>query len=218
MKAVVFDMDGVIFDSERCVLESWEVVAGRHGLQGIREVFPKCLGLTREATRQVMLDCYGDDFPYDAFREEASVVFHGKYDGGRLPLKPGARELLFALNERGIKTALATSTRSASVLPELRDAGLLPYFDVVICGDMIANSKPAPDIFLRACEELQVAPEEAFGIEDSFNGVRSASSAGLHTIMVPDMKEPDTEITALADVILPSLAEAQEYMMRQFER
>ncbi len=217
MKAVVFDMDGVIFDSERRVLECWQEVAANHGLEGIEGVFYNCLGLNRTKTMAVMLGHYGEDFPYEEFRQEASVLFHSRYDGGRLPMKSGAIELLAMLKERGMKVALATSTRSQSVLPELRDAGILPYFDAVVCGDMVENGKPAPDIFLKACELVGVAPEEAFGIEDSFNGVRSATSAGLRTIMVPDMKEPDEELRGLAEVVLPSLVEVREYILSDID-
>ncbi len=212
MKAVVFDMDGVIFDSERRVLECWEEIANNNGFEGINEVFPKCLGLNREKTREVMLAYYGEDFPYDEFRVEASKLFHARYDGGRLPMKPGVVELLSWLKESGMQIALATSTRSASVMPDLRDAGILPYFDAVVCGDMVANSKPAPDSFLKACEELGVEPAEAFAVEDSFNGVRSATCAGLRTIMVPDMKEPDDEMRALAECVLRSLLEVKRYI------
>lgn len=213
MKAVVFDMDGVIFDSERRVLECWQQVAANHGFEGIEGVFYNCLGLNRAKTKLVMLKHYGEDFPYEEFRQEASVLFHSRYDGGRLPMKPGVVEMLTALKEHGMKVALATSTRSQTVLPDLRDAGILPYFDAVVCGDMVENGKPAPDIFLKACELVGVAPEEAFGIEDSFNGIRSATSAGLRTIMVPDMKEPDEEMRGLAEVVLPSLVEARQYIL-----
>lgn len=210
--AVVFDMDGVIFDSETCVIESWIVVAEKYGIEGIEEACNECLGLNKDATRVKMLERYGADFPYDDYKKEASKFYHEKYDGGRLPMKPGIKELLKFLKNNGKKVAVASSTRREVVESEIRDAGLLKYFDVLVCGDMVTNSKPDPEIFLKACAELGISPLRSFAIEDSFNGIRSASSAGLRTIMVPDRIEPDEEMCKLSEVILPSLVEVKEYI------
>ncbi|MBQ4068366.1 MAG: HAD family phosphatase [Lachnospiraceae bacterium] len=210
--AVIFDMDGVIFDSETCVIESWMHVADKYNIEGIEEACNECLGLNREATKIKMLERYGSNFPYDEFKQEASKFYHDKYDGGLLPLKPGIEDLLRFLKDNDKKVAVASSTRREVVEAEIRDAGLLKYFDILVCGDMVAKSKPEPEIFLKACELLEVSPSRSFGIEDSYNGIRSASSAGLRTIMVPDRMEPDDEMRNLSEVILPSLVEVKEYM------
>ncbi len=212
IQAVIFDMDGVIFDSERKVVECWLEIAEKYHIEGIEEQCQKCLGTNYAATRQIMLDHYGEDFPYDEYKAEASALYHERYDGGRLPMKPAIRELLQWLKANGIKTAVASSTRSALVIQQLKDAGLLDYYDAVIGGDMVKVSKPEPDIFLKACEELKVSPENACGIEDSYNGIRSVSRAGMHPIMVPDMAPPTEEMEKLAEVILPSLAEVIGYL------
>lgn len=205
--AVIFDMDGVIFDSERLVILCWKVVAEQYGIENIEEACRECLGLNREAAKEKMLLRYGADFPYDEYKKEMSDLFHSRYSGGRLPLKTGVVELLTYLKEQEIAVALASSTRSEVVLAELRDGGILPFFDKVICGDMVKRSKPAPDIYLKACEELQVEPERAYAIEDSYNGIRAAHSGGLRPIMVPDLAEPTEEMRELAEVILPDLIE-----------
>lgn len=210
--AVIFDMDGVIFDSERLVILCWQVVAEKYGIENIEEACRECLGLNREATKEKMLIRYGADFPYDEYKREMSDLFHRRYSGGRLPLKAGAIELLTYLKEQGIAVALASSTRSEIVLAELRDGGILPFFDKVICGDMVKRSKPAPDIFLKACEELQVKPERAYAIEDSYNGIRAAHSGGLRPIMVPDLAEPTEEMRELAEMILPDLVEVRKVL------
>ncbi len=212
-EAVVFDMDGVIFDSERLVLECWTVVAEKYGIADIETAMRKCLGVNATETREIMLQIYGADFPYEAFRKEASALFHSKYDGGRLPMKTGVVELLQYLKDCEIKIALASSTRRAVVEQELQDAGILPYFEQVICGDMVERSKPAPDIYEKACEALGVAPDKAFAIEDSYNGIRSAYDAGLHPIMVPDMSEPTAEMVEKADAILENLHEVREFLV-----
>ena len=116
------------------------------------------------------------------------------------------------LKDNGIKTALASSTSSASVLREIVGAGLEKYFDQIVCGDMVERSKPAPDIWLEALRRLGVDAADAAAIEDSFNGVRSAKAAGLYTIMVPDLVQPDDEIRALADQVFPSLKEVLEFI------
>ena len=193
-KAVVFDMDGVIFDSERAVMQCWKEVASRHNIPDIEKAILACTGTTMVRTREIMLNLYGADFPYDEYARESSVIFHSRYDGGRLPMKPGVKELLTFLKEHDKKIALASSTRQQVVTDELRDAGIIEYFDRIICGDMVSRSKPAPDIFLKACEELNVSPSDSYAIEDSYNGIRAAHAGGLHPIMVPDLLPADEEI------------------------
>ncbi len=211
-QAVLFDMDGVIFDSEIKVVECWKEIADKYGIEGIEEQCYACLGTTREMSRAIMLAHYGAEFPYDAYKKEMSDLFHSRYGGGRLPKKPGVVELLEFLQMHNIKVALASSTRREVVEQELKDGGIRSYFDAVICGDMVARSKPKPDIFLRACEELQVSPSQAVGIEDSYNGIRALAAAGVTAVMVPDLKQPTEEIAALADIVLPDLFAVKEYL------
>lgn len=211
-KAVVFDMDGVIFDSERAVMQCWKEVASRHNIPNIEKAILACTGTTMVRTREIMLNLYGADFPYDEYAKESSAIFHSRYDGGRLPMKQGVKELLSFLKEHGKKIALASSTRQQVVTDELRDAGIIGYFDRIICGDMVSRSKPAPDIFLKACEELNVSPSDSYAIEDSYNGIRAAHAGGLHPIMVPDLLPADEEMQSLAETILPSLTSVMEYL------
>ena len=210
--AVVFDMDGVIFDSERAVMQCWKEVASRHNIPDIEKAILACTGTTMVRTREIMLNLYGADFPYDEYARESSAIFHSRYDGGRLPMKPGVKELLTFLKERGKKIALASSTRQQVVTDELRDAGIIEYFDRIICGDMVSRSKPAPDIFFKACEELNVSPSDSYAIEDSYNGIRAAHAGGLHPIMVPDLLPADEEMQSLAEIVLPNLTSVMEYL------
>lgn len=212
-KAVVFDMDGVIFDSERAVMQCWKEVASRHNIPDIEKAILACTGTTMVRTREIMLNLYGADFPYDEYARESSAIFHSRYDGGRLPMKPGIKELLTFLKEHDKKIALASSTRQQVVTDELRDAGIIEYFDRIICGDMVSRSKPAPDIFLKACEELNISPSDSYAIEDSYNGIRAAHAGGLHPIMVPDLLPADEEMQSLAEIVLPSLTSVMEYLV-----
>lgn len=213
-KAVVFDMDGVIFDSERLVIACWKVIADKYEVPNIEEICRECLGVNATETRQKFLNHYGQDFPYDAYKSEMSKLYHDKYDGGRLPVKKGVAELLQYLKEAGVKVALASSTRRAVVEQELTDAGIIKYFDVVIGGDMVTRSKPEPDIFLKACEELGVLPEEAFAIEDSYNGIRAAAAGKLRPLMVPDLMELTEEMKRLAERVFPDLLDVLSYISK----
>lgn len=211
-KAVIFDMDGVIFDSERLVLEGWQEIAAKYGIEGIEEVLPRCLGVNAQATREIFREYYGQDFPYDTYKKEASALFHSRYGNGKLPLKPGVKELLSYLKENGYLVGLASSTRQAIVEQEIRDAGLMPYFDNLVCGDMLKRSKPEPDIYLKACENLDVEPRMAVAVEDSYNGIRSAKRAGMVPVMVPDMVQPDEEMRSLAHKICKDLFEVKNWI------
>lgn len=215
-QAVLFDMDGVIFDSERLVIDCWKVVADKYGIPDIEAVCYQCMGLTYEATEQVYRRRYGDAYPYERYKQEVSDLFHARYDGGRLPTKPGVREILAWLQERRIPVALASSTRLASVRQELGEAGLLPFFQVVKGGDDVVHGKPAPDIFLLAAKQLGCDPAACYVLEDSPNGIRAAAAARMHSIMIPDLQEPDEEMRRLAEVILRDLREAQAYLEHCF--
>ena len=213
--AVVFDMDGIIFDSERAVLESWYVVADRHDLGDITEAFLACTGVNDKETKEIMLRRFGEDFPYDEYSKEASVIFHEKYDGGKLPMKIGVKEILTFLKDSGKKIALASSTRRPVVEAELRDAGVLDYFDELVTGDVVKKSKPDPEIYLLACEKIGVAPERCYAIEDSYNGVRSASGGGLKAIMVPDLLPANDEMKELTESVQESLLDVIDYLKNE---
>ena len=203
MKAVIFDMDGVIFDSERAVHALWREMAEKYGFCDVDTPYFKSIGTNKDATRKMFLDFYGEDFPYDEYKKEQSQNYHSRYDGGRLPLKTGIFELLEYLKSVGCFTAVASSTRSEVVKNQIEAAGLAKYFDRIIGGDMVTKSKPEPDIFLKATEGR--AFEAIYVIEDSYNGIRAAKAAGMYPIMVPDMIPPDDEMREKARVILPDL-------------
>lgn len=212
VNAVVFDMDGVIFDSERLVVECWKETADKYGIKGVEEACKECLGLNRQASKEKWLLRYGEDFPYDIYKLEMSDLYHKRAREGALQMKKGVVELLSALKNANVKVALASSTREQVVISQLTDAGIIDYFDKIVCGDMVTNSKPHPEIFLKACEGLQVEPKVAFAIEDSYNGIRAAYAANMKPIMVPDMAEPTTEMEELSEIILPSLLHVLDYM------
>lgn len=217
MKAVIFDMDGVLFDTERLCMEAWMAAAEKWGLPGMEEVFPQCIGLNSNDSRQVVFNAYGEDFDYPLFRREAAEWF-GDYVGKNgVPVKPGVREILEWLKESSYAVGLASSTRGESVRSHLKMTGLSDYFSAVVTGDMVEHSKPRPDIYLLACGKLKVEPEQAYAIEDSPNGIRAARRAGMCPVMVPDMIEPDEEMRQLSRIILKDLTEVLTFLKQQTE-
>lgn len=211
-KAVIFDMDGVIFDSERIIIELWEDFGAKNNMPHMHEVTIRCVGLNDKATEEVFKEVYGDDYDYRRFQKIISKQYHEMADGGKLPMMIGVREILDYLKNNEYKIALASSTRTEVVVNQLKAANIYEYFDKVVCGDMVTHSKPHPEIFLKAAEELKVDITKSFIIEDSYNGIRAAYAAGAKPIMVPDMIEPDDEMREKSFIILKNLLEVTEYL------
>ncbi|MGN0313211.1 MAG: HAD family hydrolase [Fusicatenibacter sp.] len=211
MTGVVFDMDGVIFDTERLCLHCWKTLAEQFGVNDVEPMFLKCVGTNVNKTREIVLEAQGEDFPFEEYRVRSSELFHKIEQEEGIPLKTGVKELLSWLKSKEIPVGLASSTRKAAVEKELKDAGLFPYFDVIVGGDMAAKSKPDPEIYLRACREMKMEPKELYAVEDSYNGIRSAYAAGMHPIMVPDLLMPDEEMRQKAEHIFQNLLEVKEY-------
>ena len=212
VQAVIFDMDGVIFDSERLVIECWEEIAAKHNIPDIVEICMRVQGNNRTETGKRFREKYGSDFPYEAYKKEVTALFRERYGEGRLPLKPGVVKILEELKRNNIPLALASSTRSDIVKLEMEEANLLPYFDAVLGGDMVPRSKPEPDIFLAAAAALEADPTCCYVLEDSHNGIRAAYRAGMHPVMVPDMQQPTEEIRGKAEVVVDNLLAALEYL------
>ena len=213
--SVIFDMDGVIFDSEKCCLHCWTEIAKRYNLPNIKDVFYKCIGTNKVQSEMIVEEAYSEQYGAGIAKKlmgESSLLFHELYDNGNLDLKPGVVEILEYLKQNGIKMAVASSTRKAVVETELSDAGLLGYFDKIIGGDAVRISKPNPEIYLLACRTLEVEPENTFAIEDSFNGIRAAHAAGMRPIMVPDMIPPDEEMKQISEVICKDLYEVISFL------
>lgn len=212
MKAVIFDMDGVLFDTERLCMESWCVLAKEQGIPDMEIVFPKCIGRNAADTEVIVSEYYGEGFDYESFRKQASEWFWQYIKDNGLPVKTGVREILTYLKQAGYAVGLASSTRYSSVVNHLEEAGIKDYFSVIVTGDMVKHSKPQPDIYLLACERLGVEPREAYAVEDSYNGIRAAHGAGMKPVMVPDLLEPDEEMNGLSFLICKDLLEVLAYL------
>lgn len=209
-KAAIFDMDGLILDSERTVLKCWENIGEKYGFPDIITYGISVIGKNKKATVDEFERVYGE--PGDKYERELREIYNGMASRGEVPLKPYTIELLSSMKNAGMKIAIASSSTREEVTSQMAALGALPYFDTCVCGDQVTRSKPDPEIFLFACDALGVKPEEGVGLEDSFNGVRSCKASGLYTIMVPDIIQPDDEMKGLADIILPSLKDVQGFL------
>lgn len=186
-EAVIFDMDGLMFDSERMIMRAWEQVGGEMGYERFGENIFCTLGMNRAGRRAYFLGKYGEDFPFDEFQERYRAHTLREMEENGIPVKPGLYELLAYLKERGMRMAVATSSSRQYALEKLREADVDGYFDAVICGDMVTHSKPDPEIYLLACRRLFVSPQNALVLEDSENGIRSALAAGIGVVWIPDL-------------------------------
>lgn len=212
VKAVIFDMDGVLFDTERLCMDSWIAVAGENGIPDMEAFFPSCIGRNMNDTRVLFHDFYGDTYDYEQFRRQASAWFHDHMEQNGIPVKKGVREILDYLRRSGYLIGLASSTNLSTVEHHLLQSGIRQYFQSLTTGDMVEHSKPRPDIYLMACESLGVSPGEAVAIEDSPNGIRAAHSAGMIPVMVPDLIAPDREMQEKSALICRDLLELSERM------
>lgn len=209
IKGAIFDMDGLMIDSEKIVIMGYEFAMNKFGYgREILDLAKSCIGLTYDDTRRKFNENMGNGFDYDTFKPYVSDFVHKYFKTNGVPVKKGLFELLEVLKNVGCKLCVATSTRESTARDELIDAKILPYFEDLVSGDKIQNGKPAPDIFLEAAKRIDVQPQNCIVFEDSINGIKAAYNAGMKAIMVPDMIEPTEEILPMIYKRLNSLDEA----------
>lgn len=197
VKAVLFDMDGTLIDTEKYYRIFWPKALAQFGYHMTDEqvLFMRSLG--RPFAPKQLKEWFGEELDYYAVRDCRKRLMEEHLDRVGIELKPGAVEILEALKKRGILAAVATATDLERTEKYLRQVGLREYFDRLISATQVKEGKPSPDIYIYACEQLGLAPEECIAVEDSPNGVKSAYGAGCRVIMVPDQTEPDEELSKL---------------------
>ena len=198
----IFDMDGLIFDTERLFMEQLAVVMAQRGYRLSREVYCRSLGLTGKALEKLMLTEYGTDYPFAELGRRAREHVDAIAATVGLELKPDIVTLLQWIRRQGLKAAVASSTRSDIVERYLEGAGIREYFSVIVGGEMVEKSKPEPDIFLKAAQLCGLKPEQAVVLEDSENGIRAAVAAGIPVICVPDLKIPEDEVCRMVNIMV----------------
>lgn len=197
VKAVLFDMDGTLIDTEKYYRIFWPKALAQFGYHMTDEqvLFMRSLG--RPFAPKQLKEWFGEELDYYAVRDCRKQLMEEHLDRVGIELKPGAVEILEALKKRDILAAVATATDLERTEKYLRLVGLREYFDRLISATQVKEGKPSPDIYVYACEQLGLAPEECIAVEDSPNGVKSAYGAGCRVIMVPDQTEPDEELSKL---------------------
>ena len=205
VKAVIFDMDGVLIDTEKWLNIYWRQAAAEAGFDMKKKDALAIRSLAGKYAAPYLQKIFGEDFSYWTIRDRRKELMKEHIKAHGIDKKPGVDELLDYLRAHGIQTAVATATDPVRAGEYLAKVGISDKFDKIICAAMVENGKPKPDIYLYACEQLGMKPDECVAVEDSPNGVRSAVDAGLRTIMVPDLTEPDEEtariITAKAQTL-----------------
>ncbi len=207
IRAVIFDMDGLILDTEKLLVRFWVQAANEMGFPMTRENALYLRSLHRSYAIPYLKERFGEEFDYLKVRGRRMELMREYLSDNPLELKPGAVELLDHLNKRGIPAAVCTATDYERASDYLAQVGIFDRFDKIICAAMVKRGKPSPDIYLYAAEQLGLPTGECMALEDSPNGVRSAAGAGCVTVMVPDLTQPDAELLELIDEKADSLAD-----------
>lgn len=216
-EAVVFDMDGLLFDTETLYVEAAVTALTELGHDASTEVILRTTGGPWAQTRLLLLEHFGAAFPVDDFVTVWLRYFWALAEE-RLALKPGVMELLDLLDELGLPKSIATSSSHQTVQRHLAAHDLAGRFEALVAAGDYAVGKPAPDPYLTAAERLGVAPEACLALEDSYNGIRSASAAGMMAVMVPDLLPPTDEIRALCTLVAANLHEVRALVLAATDR
>ena len=211
-KAVIFDMDGVIFDTEKVYLDIWIEVFEKYGYKMTKELYVNVMGTGRKNVIKTFLENFGDDLPIEKMYEEKDNQLFYRIENQGIPLKEGVKELFSMLKEKDYKIALATSAKKERVEKQIKDKWLKESFDAIVCGDDVEKGKPSPDIFLKAAKEIDVEPENCFVVEDSPAGIKAAFSGGMKGIHVEDLKVADEEILKYCQKNFKNLQEIKKYL------
>ncbi|WP_067823039.1 HAD family hydrolase [Nocardia inohanensis] len=212
VRAVVFDMDGLLLDSERLAVESLALSGTELGYQLSEEFCHSLIGMPADTCRALTVTAFGPEFPLDDFFHRHETVIARLVDDGRLTTKPGVSELLDELDRRGIPRAIATSSGRDRTRHHLRAAGLAGRFDAIVTRQDVQRGKPHPEPYLTATAALGADPEFTLACEDSPNGLRAAHAAGLRCLLIPDLIPATTETSRLAHRVYPDLRQVIEYL------
>ena len=204
IQGVIFDMDGLMFDTERIWNICWEPALAKFGLPCKDGLSQAARGTTKAGSCDVLRRFYGEDCPAMGIVEELYRLAYEAFNKP-VPKMPGLDELLAWLDEHHIPMAVASSSRMASILHHLNGWDLTHYFPVIVSGEQFVSSKPDPEIFLKAAQGLGTLPAETLVLEDSYNGVRAGAAGGFVTVMVPDLMPPDDEMRRLYTAECPDL-------------
>ena len=213
MKTAIFDMDGTLLDTEKIYQKYWKIAADELGYNLSKEQLLLFRSAAFEYGMKLGEEMTGDPVAYDRIRIHRKELMEPLMQKIEIPVKPYVKEAMTFLKEHGVKLAVATATKMDKTLEYLGRAGLTDFFDEIISAKDVEHGKPAPDVYLYACERVGVKPADAFAIEDAPNGVKAGHAAGCRVIMIPDLTEPDEELMRLIDYRADDLMKAAEYIV-----
>ena len=212
IRAVVFDLDGTLIDTEKLFVRFWQEAAREMGYPMRLEHALQIRGMARDKAEALLKETVCPEFDYHGVRERRTELMEAYIEKHGIELKPGAKELLCALRGWGIKIGLATASNLPRAERCLKATGLYDDFDAVTVAAMVKNGKPAPDIYIEAARRLGVPAEEAIGVEDAPSGIRAIHGSGLFPVLVPDQDEPGEALAALCGLIVPSLHTLKDWI------
>ena len=212
IKAVIFDMDGLMFDSEPVSVEAWIAAGKKMGVNITKEMVMAVFGHNRADLSKYWKELFGEDFDAEKAAEirEAEMQTYAREHG--IPMKKGLRNLLKYLDRKDYLFTIASSSSKALIHINTAMSGIADYFDMTVSGDEVIHGKPAPDIYLKAAQKLQVKPEECLVLEDSPAGIAAAKAAGMKAIMIPDMIKPTDLEKQSAEIIAESLEDVVDWL------
>lgn len=212
IKAIIFDMDGLMIDSERVTFECYQEILKGMNLTMDEEFYKTLLGKPLKGIYQRFYDVYGNDFPIEDVIKDVHALMAKRFETEGVPIKTGLKSLLEYLKENNYKTIVATSSNRDRVDTILAQAQITDYFDDSICGDEVTKGKPNPEVFLKSCQKLDVNVDEAIVLEDSEAGIQASYDAGIKVICIPDMKYPEKQYEEKTFKILKDLNDVTEYL------
>lgn len=203
-------MDGLMFDTERLFEKAWDYAGEKMGIGKAGYMIYKTLGMNAAVAAPIWQAEFGDGYHQEELLRHTRDFFRSYYAAHPVPVKQGLYELLDYLREKDCRLAVASSSPRREVEHHLESAGVSHYFAGIVCGDMVEHSKPAPDLYQKACALLGVLPESCFALEDSKSGLLSAYRAGCRPVMVPDLWQPDEDTLKILAAKYDSLTEVRK--------
>ncbi len=208
IEAVIFDIDGLMIDSERVSQRSWGQVMAEAGYTLTEAIYLQMIGRTEKDVKHILAAQFGAQFPFERMYTNREARFFEIIASEGIPVKPGLLELISWVKSKHLKIAVATSTYCRLAESKLAAAHIREHFDVIVSGDEVVNGKPAPDLFLAAAARIDADPTRCVVLEDSQAGIQAAYAAGMYPILVPDMQPIEEHVVKLAHGVIKTLDQA----------